>query len=206
MLWLQGGPGWPTMYGLFKENGPYLVGWDPEEGGTFLVPNKYSWTDDHHMLYIDNPVGAGFSFTESDGGYPTTDEEVSEDLLNAVRQFMKLYPYMTKGQPEAKKTKVRTLHMIDEWVRICYIRVCSCILQFYAFGESYGGAYVVSLARKFIQDRREDDEINFTGIGIGNGFISAPDQSIYADYFNSLSYVDKKQYEMLKAFDEQGQY
>ena len=28
VLWLQGGPGWPTMYGLFKENGPYLVGWD----------------------------------------------------------------------------------------------------------------------------------------------------------------------------------
>ena len=64
---------------------------------------------------------------------------------------------------------------------------------------------MVSLARQFINDRSDDDEINFAGIGIGNGFISAPDQSIYADYFNSLSYVDKMQYDMLKAFDEQEQ-
>jgi vitellogenic carboxypeptidase-like protein len=48
------------MYGLFKENGPYLVGWDVDEERTFLVPNKFSWTENHHMLYIDNPVGAGF--------------------------------------------------------------------------------------------------------------------------------------------------
>ena len=26
VLWLQGGPGWPTMYGLFKEHGPFLIG------------------------------------------------------------------------------------------------------------------------------------------------------------------------------------
>ena len=107
VLWLQGGPGWPTMYGLFKENGPYLVGWDVDEERTFLVPNKFSWTDDHHMLYIDNPVGAGFSFTDDVLGFPTTDEEVSQDLLYAVRQFMKLFPYMTKGRPAAKDTKVK---------------------------------------------------------------------------------------------------
>ncbi len=61
ILWLQGGPGWPTMYGLFKvqkayfqfggnkvdrpliiqENGPYLVGYDESKSSTFLVPNKH---------------------------------------------------------------------------------------------------------------------------------------------------------------------
>ena len=25
VLWLQGGPGWPSMYGMFKENGPFLL-------------------------------------------------------------------------------------------------------------------------------------------------------------------------------------
>ena len=25
VLWLQGGPGWPSMYGMFKENGPFLI-------------------------------------------------------------------------------------------------------------------------------------------------------------------------------------
>lgn len=63
VIWIQGGPGWPTMYGLFKENGPYLTGWDDEEKRAYLIPNKFSWTNRHHMLYIDNPVGAGFSST-----------------------------------------------------------------------------------------------------------------------------------------------
>ena len=40
LLWLQGGPGWPSMYGLFKENGPFLCGFDEEENEPFLVPNK----------------------------------------------------------------------------------------------------------------------------------------------------------------------
>ena len=30
LLWLQGGPGWPSMYGMFKENGPFLLNVDKE--------------------------------------------------------------------------------------------------------------------------------------------------------------------------------
>ena len=67
----------------------------------------------------------------------------------------------------------------------------------------------MSLANKFLEAKLNDREevthdINFAGIGIGNGMISGPDQSLYADYFNSLGYVDQKHYEMLKALDKQG--
>ena len=58
--------------------------------------------------------------------------------------------------------------------------------QFYAFGESYGGAYVISLAHVYLKYRENDPDrvanINFEGIGIGNGFVSAIHQSRYADY------------------------
>ena len=97
------------MYGLFKENGPYLVGWDSDAGKTFLVPNKFTWTRRHHMLYIDNPVGSGFSFTGDSAGYPRTDEEVSVAILEATRQFMKLFPYMTPGEQAAKDTRSRII-------------------------------------------------------------------------------------------------
>jgi hypothetical protein len=44
------------------------------------------------MLYIDNPVGTGFSFTDEEEGFPTSDEEVAEYLIEAMRQFMLVYP------------------------------------------------------------------------------------------------------------------
>ena len=75
ILWLQGGPGWPSMYGLFKENGPFLLEVTPGPK-VQRVPNRHSWTNFANMLYIDNPVGTGFSFTDQDEGYPTTDLEV----------------------------------------------------------------------------------------------------------------------------------
>ena len=59
ILWLQGGPGWPTMYGLFKEHGPFLIGWDESAVKPLLLNNMFSWNVNHNMLYIDSPVGTG---------------------------------------------------------------------------------------------------------------------------------------------------
>lgn len=39
------------------------------------------------------------------------------------------------------------------------------------------------------------------GLGIGNGFLSAEDQSLYADYIASLTYVTQQQFETLKGHD-----
>jgi hypothetical protein len=39
------------------------------------------------------------------------------------------------------------------------------------------------------------------GLGIGNGFISAEDQSLYADYVNALTYLTESQYEEFQEYD-----
>lgn len=129
IVWLQGGPGWPSMYGLFKENGPFLVGWDPILAKNTLLSNIYSWNLNHNMLYIDNPVQTGLSFTEdTKNGIPTSDEQLANELLEGLTQFMLLLPFMITGV-EPSQTPL------------------------YAFGESYGGAYVVSLAHVYLTQR-----------------------------------------------------
>ncbi len=58
VVWLQGGPGSSSMFGLFEINGPIRA----VEGGPDGVTgeaNPYSWTNRANMLYIDNPVGTG---------------------------------------------------------------------------------------------------------------------------------------------------
>ena len=134
------------------------------------------------MLYIDNPVGTGFSFTENEAGYPKTDEKVAEDLIEALRQFMLFVPYMVPG-------------------------LIPAATPLFAFGQSYGGAYVVSLSHLYLSYRENHKElikdIWLKGIGIGNGFISPTDQSLYADYVSNLGYLTESQYQELKGFDEE---
>lgn len=36
------------------------------------------------MIFIDNPVGAGYSYTSNDNGYATNEEMVSQDLYNGI--------------------------------------------------------------------------------------------------------------------------
>ena len=52
-MWLQGGPGGSSLFGLFNENGPIVV----DESGA-ASRRKVTWNLDYHMLYIDNPVSS----------------------------------------------------------------------------------------------------------------------------------------------------
>ena len=74
IVYLQGGLGVTFMYGLFTGNGPYIL------EGDQLDYKRYSWTDHFNVLYIESPVGTGFSFIELEGGYSTNLTQVGEDL------------------------------------------------------------------------------------------------------------------------------
>lgn len=57
-LWLQGGPGAPSVTGPISENGPCIVNRD----SATTEPNPFSWNNEVNMLYIDQPVQTGFSY------------------------------------------------------------------------------------------------------------------------------------------------
>ena len=85
VLWLQGGPGMPSTYGAFKEVGTHYV-LKTEGKKAKLILNSERWTRDAHMLFIDNPVGTGYSFTSHEIGYAEDDEYIAVQLEEALIQ------------------------------------------------------------------------------------------------------------------------
>ncbi|EKG13692.1 Peptidase S10 serine carboxypeptidase [Macrophomina phaseolina MS6] len=56
-IWFNGGPGCSSLSGLLTENGPFT--W---EAGTYApVQNPYTWVNLTNMLWVEQPVGVGFS-------------------------------------------------------------------------------------------------------------------------------------------------
>ncbi|KAF8892138.1 Alpha/Beta hydrolase protein [Infundibulicybe gibba] len=61
-IWLNGGPGSSSMFGMFFENGPIRIG-----GDYAASPNNQSWDKLADYFWIDQPVGVGYSTADSTG-------------------------------------------------------------------------------------------------------------------------------------------
>ncbi|KAF8270899.1 carboxypeptidase S1 [Lactarius quietus] len=84
-LWLTGGPGCSSMLALFQENGPCTFN---NVSGSTPVLNPYSWNNFVNMLYVDQPIGTGFSYgTESTNSTPTAAHYVWIFLQAFYAQF-----------------------------------------------------------------------------------------------------------------------
>ena len=90
MLWINGGPGASSMFGLFLENGPLRAevtgpGLDDRK----ISPAEHAWTDDYHVIFVDQPVNTGFSY----GDTTLTSEQVgSDEFLKFLQLFFEKYP------------------------------------------------------------------------------------------------------------------
>ncbi|XP_023950004.1 venom serine carboxypeptidase-like [Bicyclus anynana] len=87
IIWLQGGPGVSSLIGLFDEIGPFKF-----NAFGNLKENPYTWLQNHSLLFIDNPVGAGYSFTEHADGFVKDMATYGSHLYEALSQFLQIFP------------------------------------------------------------------------------------------------------------------
>ncbi|KAG9597901.1 serine carboxypeptidase, partial [Aureobasidium melanogenum] len=80
----QGGPGCSSLEGFLQENGRFT--WLP---GTYApTENPYSWVNLTNMLWVEQPIGTGFSI-----GTPraTSEEEVAQGFIKFFKNFEALF-------------------------------------------------------------------------------------------------------------------
>ncbi|XP_036007614.1 lysosomal protective protein [Fundulus heteroclitus] len=93
VLWLNGGPGCSSLDGLLTEHGPFLI----QDDGVTLQYNPYSWNKVANMLYLESPVGVGFSYSDNKD-YVTNDTEVSMNNYLALKEFFRLFPEYSSNE------------------------------------------------------------------------------------------------------------
>lgn len=169
VLWLNGGPGCSSIaYGAAQELGPFLV----RRNGSRLILNKYSWNKAANILFLEAPVGVGFSYTNNSKDLRKLGDRVTaEDSHAFLINWFKRFPSF-KSHP------------------------------FYLAGESYAGHYVPQLAELIHDRNKaatKDSYINLKGFMIGNAVINDETDLLgIVDYAWSHAIISDQLYHKVK--------
>ncbi|KAI0303048.1 serine carboxypeptidase-domain-containing protein [Russula brevipes] len=81
---LNGGPGCSSLEGALQENGPFI--WP--KGVASPTKNQWSWTNLSNVLYIEQPVGTGFT-----QGVPNARDEgdIAAQFVGFLKQFLEVF-------------------------------------------------------------------------------------------------------------------
>ena len=89
LLWLNGGPGSSSLWGMLTENGPFR----PNKDGQTLYENVHSWNKFANVLYLESPHQVGYSYSTVANDYVYGDDLTASDNYNALKDFFtNLFP------------------------------------------------------------------------------------------------------------------
>uniref|UniRef100_A0A0R0IL19 Carboxypeptidase n=1 Tax=Glycine max TaxID=3847 RepID=A0A0R0IL19_SOYBN len=160
VLWLNGGCS-SLGVGAFSENGPF------RPNGEVLIKNEYSWNRETNMLYLETPVGVGFSYAKGGSSYDTVnDETTARDNLVFLQRWFNKFPHYRHT-------------------------------DLFLAGESYAGHYVPQLAKLMIEINKKEKMFNLKGIALGNPVLEyATDFNSRAEFFWSHGLISDSTYKL----------
>ncbi|KAG8658211.1 hypothetical protein MANES_03G131725v8 [Manihot esculenta] len=143
LIWLQGGPGCSSMMGNFFELGPYRVVDIQSENiqPLSLERNLGSWNRIFGLIFLDNPIGVGFSIAATPEEIPRNQRSVAKHLVAAFTGFIGLDPDF----------KNRPLYFTGESYAGKYVPAI--------------GYYILKQNMRLPEAQR----VNLKGVAIGNG-------------------------------------
>ncbi|XP_071919539.1 serine carboxypeptidase-like 2 isoform X1 [Coffea arabica] len=99
MLWLTGGPGCSAFSGLVYEIGPLNFDFETFDGSLpAFVLNPYSWTKIASIIFLDAPVGTGFTYATTSEGYHSSDVQTVGDIYTFLQKWLLKHPNFIKNR------------------------------------------------------------------------------------------------------------
>jgi hypothetical protein len=86
VIWINGGPGCSSEDGSMMEIGPYRL-----KDQDNLVYNNGSWNEFANLLFVDNPVGTGFSSVDTNS-YIHELKEMADQFVTFLEKWFALFP------------------------------------------------------------------------------------------------------------------
>nr|CAB3495705.1 unnamed protein product [Digitaria exilis] len=153
VLWLQGGPGASGVgLGNLQEIGPLDVD---------LKPRNSTWLQKADLIFVDSPVGTGYSYVEDDSLFVTTDWEQATDAMTLLKALVKEVPTLQSSP----------LFLVAE-----------------SYGGKYAATLGVAVARAI---RAGELNITLGGVAVGDSWISPEDFTpSYTPLLLSVSRLD----------------
>lgn len=146
VLWINGGPGSSSMTGNILEHGPIRLIKDDKNATKAVSLNGESWIAVANMLYVDQPIGTGFSY----GHRAITDmSQVVDYMIIFIQKFLTMYPDM----------KSRKFYLSGE-----------------SYAGKYLPAIAAGIIDFNANQTSENDKIRLDGVLIGNGFVDTMSQ------------------------------
>jgi len=88
VFWTNGGPGCSGLIGFMTEQGPFR----PDSQGN-LHENPYAWNKIANMVFLEQPVGVGFSYSNNNDDYRIGDDQAAKDNLATILAFLDKFPH-----------------------------------------------------------------------------------------------------------------
>eukprot|EP00271_Cylindrocystis_brebissonii_P017536 TRINITY_DN4600_c0_g2_i1.p1 TRINITY_DN4600_c0_g2~~TRINITY_DN4600_c0_g2_i1.p1 ORF type:complete len:561 (-),score=89.06 TRINITY_DN4600_c0_g2_i1:324-2006(-) len=153
IMWLQGGPGASGVgFGNFEELGPLDVN---------LEPREYTWLKSAHLLFVDNPVGTGFSYVDNDTLLTQDNAQVTSDLMAFVSDFFTSHPRLSS---------------------VPFYIFCE------SYGGKYTSQLASAIAQAL---EGGSLDINFKGVAMGDSWISPIDfMKVWGSQLRTLGLLD----------------
>ncbi|KAL3618744.1 Serine carboxypeptidase-like 48 [Castilleja foliolosa] len=164
VIWLTGGPGCSSELALFYENGPYHI-----TKNLSLTLNEFGWDKVSNLIYVDQPIGTGFSYSSDDDDIRHNEEGVSNDLYDFLQAFFKAHPKLASND----------FYITGE-----------------SYAGHYIPAFA-SRVNQGNKDK-EGLHINLKGFAIGNGLTNPEIQyGVYTDYALDMKLISKSDHDRM---------